>query len=97
MVKIESTVTMNDSGNSDKPIVPEKRANKGSGGPVPAERVEGRGLAKGNSGEQIRFWTQGQHDLHHALDRIRQVAREDSEERFTALNRELLDPIRTCI
>lgn len=66
-------------------MVPKKRANKGSGGPVPAERVEGRGLAKGNSGEQTRFWTQGQHDLHQALDRIRQVAREDSEERFTAL------------
>lgn len=76
---------MNDSGNSDKLIVPEKRANKGSGGPVPAERVEGRGLAKGNSGEQIRFWTQGQNDLHHALDRIRQVARENREERFTAI------------
>lgn len=81
----ESTITMDDSGNSDKPIVLEKCANKGSGGPEPAECMEGRGLAKGNSGEQTRFWTQGQYDLHHALDRIRQVAREDKESRFTAL------------
>lgn len=74
---------MDDSGNSDRPIVLEKCANKGSRGP--AECMEERGLAKGNSGEQTRFWTQGQHDLHHALERIRQVAREDKERRFTAL------------
>jgi len=42
-------------------------------------------LAKGNSGEQTRFWTQGQIDLQQALDRIRTVARRDKEERFTAL------------
>jgi group II intron reverse transcriptase/maturase len=76
---------MNDGGKSDKPIVPKKGANKGRGKPRPAERVEGRGLAKGNSGEQTRFWTQGQTDLHHALDRIRKVAKEDKDERFTAL------------
>ena len=77
---------MNGSGKSDKPIVPEKGANKGHAVRVGrAERVEGRGLAKGNSGEQTRFWTQGQVDLHHALDRIRNVAREDKQARFTAL------------
>ena len=38
----------NDSGKSDKPIVPEKDANKGRGRPRLAERLEGRGLAKGN-------------------------------------------------
>ena len=81
MVRIESTITMNDSGKSDKPIVPEKGVNKGSRGLVPAERVEGRGLAKGNSGEQTRFWTQGQYDLHHALDRIRQAAPKSVPER----------------
>ena len=42
-------------------------------------------MAKGNPGEQTRFWTQGQIDLHHALDRIREVARRDKDERFTAL------------
>jgi len=85
MVKNESTIMMNDSGKSDKPIVPEKGANKGQGRPCPAERSQGRGLAKGNLGGQTRFWTQGQLDLHHALDRIREVARRDKDERFTAL------------
>ena len=76
---------MNDGGKSDKPVVPEKGANKERGRPCPAERVEERGLAKGNPGEQTRFWTQGQIDLQHALDRIRTVARRDKDERFTAL------------
>lgn len=76
---------MNDGGKSDKPIVPEKGANKGDTTVPPAERVEGRGLAKGNSGEQTRFWTQGQVDLQDALDRIRAKARRDKDERFTAL------------
>ncbi len=74
-----------DSGKSDKPTVPGKGANKERGRPRCAERLEGRGLAKGNSGEQTRFWTQGQVDLRHALDRIREVARRDKDERFTAL------------
>ncbi len=76
---------MNDSGKSDKPIVPKNGANKERGRPCSAERPEGRGLAKGNSGEQTRFWTQGQFDLHHALDRIRNAARKDKGQRFTAL------------
>ena len=65
---------MNGSGNSDRPIVPKKAANKEGGRPPSAERLEGRGLAKGNPGEQTRFWTQGQLDLHHALGRIRHAA-----------------------
>lgn len=76
---------MNDAGKSDKPIVPAKRSNKGHGRPRPAESVEGRGLAKGNPEEQTRFWTQGQIDLQHALDRIRNAARKDKKLRFTAL------------
>lgn len=76
---------MNDNGKSDKPIVPLKDANKNRGRPRSAERLEERGLAKGNLEEQTRFWTQGQVDLHHALDRIREVARRDKNERFTAL------------
>ncbi len=76
---------MNDDGKSDKPIVPGKDANKGPGKPGPAECLEGRGLAKGNSGEQTRYWMQGQTDLQQATDRIRAVARRDKEARFTAL------------
>jgi len=53
---------MNGDGKSDKPIVPRKDPNKGSGQPRPAEDVEGRGLVKGNRGEQTRSWTQGQID-----------------------------------
>ena len=62
---------MNDNRKWDKPIVPQKLSNKGGGRLHPAERVEKRGLAKGDSVEQTRFWTQGQVDLQHALDRIR--------------------------
>ena len=69
----ESTAMMHDGGKSDKPIVPTKGANKARGRPRSAERLEGRGLAKGNSEEQTRSWTQGQIDLHHALDRIREA------------------------
>jgi group II intron reverse transcriptase/maturase len=76
---------MNDDGKSDKPIVPMKDANKGRGAPRSAERPEGRGLAKGNPGEQTRFWTQGQVDLNDALCRIRKAAKENREQRFTTL------------
>lgn len=76
---------MNDIGKSDKLVVPAKDANKGLGRPCPAECLEERGLAKGNPGEQTRFWTQGQIDLQHALDRIRNVARRNKDEKFTAL------------
>jgi group II intron reverse transcriptase/maturase len=77
---------MNNAGKSDKPVVPKKGANNGSAGNrAPAERLEERGLTKGNPGEQTRFWTQGQVDLQHALDRIRKAAKEDKKLRFTAL------------
>jgi len=75
---------MNDAGNSDKFIVPKKDANNVSAQAPPAERLEGRDLAKGNLREQTRFWTQGQNDLQQALDRIRNAAK-DKEKRFTAL------------
>lgn len=75
----------NGSGKSDKPIVPEKAANKGEARVSLAERLEGRGLTEGNPAEQTRFWTQGQVDLSHALDRIRTAARRNRKERFTAL------------
>jgi hypothetical protein len=49
-----------------------------------AEVVEGRELAKGNSGQQTRVRTQCRAALSHALDRVRQAARE-SAIRLTAL------------
>ena len=66
---------MNERGKSDSSIVPMKLPNKGCGAPQSAEEVEGRGLAKGNPGQQTRFRTQGRTDLQHALVRIRQVPR----------------------
>jgi group II intron reverse transcriptase/maturase len=76
---------MNDGGKSDKSVVPKKDPNKACGAPHAAEGLEERDLAKGNPGEQSRFWTQGQIDLSHALDRIRKAAKEDGKRRFTAL------------
>ena len=49
-----------------------------------AEVVEGRELAKGNSGQQTRVRTQCRAALSRALDRVRQAAR-DSAMRLTAL------------
>src|SRR5262252_1098574 len=49
-----------------------------------AEDVEGRELAKGNSGQQNRVRTQGRVALSRALDRVRQAAKE-SGKRLTAL------------
>lgn len=80
-----SKAAMNGGGNSDKLIVPKKVANKEGGKPCSAERPEGRGLAKRNSGGQNRTWTQRQTDLKQASDRIRKAAKEDKEQRFTAL------------
>ena len=49
-----------------------------------AEVVEGRELAKGNSDQHNRVWTQCRAALSRALDRVRQAARE-SGRRLTAL------------
>jgi RNA-directed DNA polymerase len=76
---------MNGGGKSDKPIVPKKVANQEDGRSCSAERLEGRGLAKRKSGEQNRTWTQCQTDLKQALARIRKAAKEDRQQRFTAL------------
>jgi RNA-directed DNA polymerase len=49
---------MHGCGKSDRPIVPGKLPNNGSGAPLPAEEVEGRGLTKGNPLRWNRFRTQ---------------------------------------
>ena len=104
---------MDGRGKSDSPIVPQTPPNKGGGAPSPAEGAEGRGLAKGNPGQQSKPRTQcrtgadmarpkrarsgkprirprdgayvGSDGLSHALDRIRQAAVKDREQRFSAL------------
>lgn len=83
---------MHEHGESDSPIVPEKLANKGVPREgkflpkaFPAEQVEERGLAKGNSRQQTKSRTQSRRDLQQALDRVRQAATRDRGLRFTAL------------
>jgi len=76
---------MNGHGKSDRPIVPRKRPNKGGGAPLPAEVVEGRGLAKGSAAQRARSRTQGRGILKSKLGRVRQAAVRDREQRFTAL------------
>ena len=80
---------MNEHGKSDRPVVPGKLPNK-AGQPV-AEGVEGRGLAKGNSGEQNAPRTQRRSSAPSALDRVRQAARKERKARFTALLHHIYD------
>src|SRR2546426_385848 len=47
--------------------------------------AEGRGLAKGNSPERNALRTQGRGGAPSALERVRQAARKDRKQRFTAL------------
>lgn len=76
---------MNERGKSDWPVVPEKSANKAGGAPPAAERVEGRGQAKGNLIERSSHRAQNRDRLSPALDRVRQAARRDKRLRFTTL------------
>jgi RNA-directed DNA polymerase len=74
---------MNDRGKSDGPIVPAKLPNKP--GLPGAEVVEGRGSAKGNTAIETRPGRSAGQGVSSDLDRVRQVAREDKDVRFTAL------------
>jgi len=80
---------MDGRGKSDRSVVPEKRPNK-AGRPA-AEAVEGRGLAKGNSLGQNAFRTQRRADASSALERVREAARRDRRQRFTALLHHVYD------
>src|SRR3954447_16137793 len=61
----------------------EKPANKAV--PTAAELVERRAGTKGNAGRQSTLRAQDRAGVSQALDRIRQAARHDKKERFTAL------------
>jgi group II intron reverse transcriptase/maturase len=77
---------MNGRGKSDSPEVPTKPSNKDGTSAAPlAERVEGRGLPKGNSAEQNRSRAQIRQDLQSLLDRVRQAAVRDRGLQFTTL------------
>ena len=76
---------MNDRGKSDGSTVPKKAANKGSGAPRPAERLEGRVPTEGNPRQQTSHRTQDRARLQSALERVRQVATRDKGVKFTTL------------
>lgn len=83
---------MHGCGKSDNSIVPGKSANKGA--TVPAERMEGRGLAKGNSDRETRSRTQCREDLQHDLMRVREAANRDRNAEFTSLWHHVYNPER---
>jgi RNA-directed DNA polymerase len=68
---------------SDSAIVAVKPPNK-AGQPV-AEAVEQRAETEGNAAQQSTRRAQDRGSVSHALDRIRQVARQRKKEKFTAL------------
>jgi RNA-directed DNA polymerase len=71
-------------GKSDDRVVPEKPPNKGVH-EAPAEVVEGRRSAEGNTIQATATRTQSRLDALIALDRVREAARRDRRARFTAL------------
>src|ERR671928_165576 len=74
---------MHGHGKSDRPVVPAKPPNKPAR--VGAEAVEGRGLGKGNAASKTRPGHRAGVGAPSALDRVRRVARQDKDVRFTAL------------
>ena len=78
------TPMMHGSGKSDRSVVPTKPSNNAE--PSATERVEGRGLAKGNTDGQNAPRTQRRAvGAPSALDRVRQKAKQDRNAKFTAL------------
>jgi len=80
---------MNGRGKSDSPVVPRKPPNK-VGQPT-AEAAEERGLAERNSQERNALRTQSRGGAPSALERVRQAARKDRKQRFTALLHHVYD------
>jgi len=80
---------MNERGKSDSSKVPAKSPNKAEG--PAAEAMEGRGLAKGNSPERNALRTQSREGALSALERVRQAAKNDKKQRFTALLHHIYD------
>jgi RNA-directed DNA polymerase len=74
---------------SDSPIVPAKPPNEAE--PEAKEAVEERGLAEGNWLERNMSRTQSRPGMPSALERIRQAARRDRRQRFTALLHHVYD------
>lgn len=80
---------MDGSGKSDSFVVPAKVPNKAEG--LAAEALEGRELAKGNSIGCNALRTQSRESAPSALERVRQAAKKDKKQRFTALLHHIYD------
>jgi RNA-directed DNA polymerase len=80
---------MNGRGKSDSSVVPGKPPNKAE--EPAAEAVEGRGLTKGKPPEQNAPRTLGRVGAPSALERIRQAAHKDRQQRLTALLHHVYD------
>lgn len=80
---------MHVNGKSDTGVVSVKRTNKGAQpiqhGQPPAESVERRPVAKGNSVQTTMTDTLRSEPVLNALDRVREAAKRDSKLRFTSL------------
>lgn len=90
----EGKAVMYGDGKSDRSVVPKKRPNNGSETSGRAEVAEGRDLAKGKAAQQNVVRTQSRAATHSALDRLRKVAEERRDEKFTALWHHVYDPER---
>ena len=80
---------MDEHGKSDRSVVPPKRPNNAP--ERAAEVVEGRERTKGNVPEHNASRTQGRTDAPSALERVRQAAKQDRKQRFTALLHHVYD------
>jgi RNA-directed DNA polymerase len=74
---------MDDRGKSDDLVVPANRPNNAQGGA--AEAGEGRGSPKGNATGETRPGPRAGQGVSSELGRVRQLARQDKDVRFTAL------------
>jgi group II intron reverse transcriptase/maturase len=80
---------VNGHGKSDRSTVPRNPPNNAERSV--AEAVEGKDLAKGNPPESNAFRTQRRGDARSALERVRQAARKDRKQRFTAIFHHVYD------
>jgi len=76
-------------GKSDSSVIPRKAPNNAEG--PAAEAMKGRELAKGNSPERNALRTQGRESTLPVLERVRQAATRDREQRLTALLHHIYD------
>jgi hypothetical protein len=77
------TASMNAGGESDEQVVPAKRSNNEE--QTSAERVEGSCSTKGNTEEAHTCRTLGREHVSQGLGGVREAARRDKQQKFTAL------------